>query len=366
MSSEGFFIDSDIRLAQTPPGWVYGDPVFYKSVVDNIFRKSWQYVADSSIVRVPGQTHPFTLLEGSLNEPLLLTRDQEDKIHCLSNVCTHRGAIVCSGAGIEKSLVCRYHGRRFDLDGRFRFMPGFEKIKDFPSITDDLQRIDVDSWGGGQRGRYLFTSPDPLYRLQRLTAPMDQRVGWMPFDEFTFDPNRSRDYLIQANWALYVDNYLEGFHIPFVHASLGESLDLGQYSTELYEFSVLQLGVAKEGEESFSLPVSAVDYGRNIAAYYFWLFPNTMFNFYPWGLSINIVKPLSVDRTRISFLSYVWDDRKLNGGAGSILDRVEREDEVVVEAVQQGLRSTLYKRGRYSPSHERGVHHFHSLFAASV
>jgi choline monooxygenase len=100
-----------------------------------------------------------------------------------------------------------------------------------------------------------------------------------------------------------------------------------------------------------------------VAAYYWWLFPNTMFNIYPWGLSINVVRPLAVDRTRVSFIAYVWDDSKLDQGAGSSLDRVEREDEAVVEAVQKGIRSRLYNRGRYSPKRETGTHHFHRLLA---
>jgi len=83
-------------------------------------------------------------------------------------------------------------------------------------------------------------------------------------------------------------------------------------------------------------------------------------------LSVNVVKPLAADRTRVSFLSYVWDESKLDRGAGAALDRVEREDEAVVESVQRGVRSRLYDRGRYSPAREQGVHHFHRLLAAAL
>jgi choline monooxygenase len=89
-------------------------------------------------------------------------------------------------------------------------------------------------------------------------------------------------------------------------------------------------------------------------------------NFYPWGLSINVVRPLAVDSTRISFLTYVWKPELLERGAGSGLDQVEREDEAVVEAVQRGVRSRSYDRGRYSPAREQGVHHFHRLLAEAL
>ena len=100
-------------------------------------------------------------------------------------------------------------------------------------------------------------------------------------------------------------------------------------------------------------PKKSKDYGRKIAAYYFWLFPNLMLNFYPWGLSINIITPISVDRTKIQFKSYVWDESKLDSGAGADLDKVELEDEEVVQQVQKGVASRFYRYGRFSPDMEK-------------
>jgi hypothetical protein len=74
----------------------------------------------------------------------------------------------------------------------------------------------------------------------------------------------------------------------------------------------------------------------NIAAFYYWLFPNLMLNFYPWGLSLNVVYPLGPERTRVSFLSYVWDEARRQSGVGADLHRLEMEDEEVVESVQRG------------------------------
>lgn len=365
-----FTIDPDITRAQTLPGAFYTDPAYYHLARERIFRHSWQFIGHAADIKVPGQCHPVTLLPGCLDEPILLTRDRDDKVHCLSNVCTHRGTILCEHGGVEKNLVCRYHGRRFDLDGSFRYMPEFEKTANFPTEADNLPRVPFASWSG-----LHFASLSPSIPLAQAIAPMAERLAWLPLHEFRFDAVRSRDYLVNANWALYLDNYLEGFHIPFVHASLAEAIDYGQYSTELFPFCNLQLGIAKPGEPCFALPPSSPDHARyggggagvgkgsGVAAYYWWLFPNTMFNFYPWGLSINLVQPLAHDRTRVRFLTYLWDESKLDQGAGAGLDRVEREDEAVVEAVQRGTRSTLYTRGRYSPTREQGVHHFHRLLS---
>ena len=97
----------------------------------------------------------------------------------------------------------------------------------------------------------------------------------MPIENFRFDPKSSKDYFVKANWALYCDNYLEGFHIPFVHGGLNQALDYDKYSTEIQPYSVLQLGYADKRSLSFNLPKSSKDHGRKIAAYYFWLFPST-------------------------------------------------------------------------------------------
>ena len=354
-------VDPDIHRAHTLPGRAYTDPAVFESCRERVFRPSWQLVTDTDRMRAPGQTHPFTLLEGMLDEPLLLTRDRDDRLHALSNVCTHRGHLVADHEGIEHSLRCRYHGRRFGLDGCFMSMPEFEGALDFPSPADSLPRVPMETFQ-----KLVFVSLDPAISFAELTAPVRARCADMPWDRAVYDAARSREYMVRANWALYVENYLEGFHIPYVHAGLAEAIDYGEYRTELFEWSNLQLGVARGGEDAFTLPSGSPDAGKRIAAYYFWLFPNTMLNVYPWGVSVNVVRPLGVDRTRVSFLSYVWAPERLDRGAGAGLDRVEREDEVIVEAVQQGLRSRLYRSGRFSPAREQGVHHFQRLLAGAL
>lgn len=351
-------VHPQIEEASTLPGTFYGDPNAYAATLERVFARSWQLVGDAHSVRVPGQVHPFTLLEGALDEPLLLTRDHDDKLHCISNVCTHRANLIVEEGGVHKQLRCRYHGRRFGLDGCFQFMPECDKAKGFPSESDSLPKVALEQWGP-----LLFANLDPAFEFERWIAPVKERVGWLPIHEFRLEPTRCKEYIVQAHWALYCDNYLEGFHIPYIHAGLTAALDYSSYKTEVFDLCNLQLGVGKDDDVVFDLPKSSPDHGKSIAAYYFWMFPNLMLNFYPWGLNVNVIKPLGPNRTRVSFVCYVWDESKLDQGAGSSLDRVEREDEAVVELVQRGVRSRLYKRGRFSPTQELGTHHFHRLLA---
>lgn len=356
--AEKFYIDDDIRKAKTLPASFYRDPEVFAQIKDKIFYRSWQWIGHEGLLSPQDTVYPFTLLEGYLTEPMLLSRDATGTLHCLSNVCTHRGNIVADKAGKMRQLNCRYHGRRFGLDGSFEFMPEFQGVSDFPSDCDDLHRFPLESWGP-----WLFAGLHPGFDLKEVIAEMNRRVAFLSLNDFNYRADLSKEYRVKAHWALYCDNYLEGFHIPFVHKGLNEVLDYGKYETLLFDHMSLQIGYADEEEPVFDFPEEHPDHGKKIAAYYFWIFPNTMFNFYPWGVSVNVVEPIGLEETRIRFLSYVLDEKKLERGAGAGLDRVELEDEEVVEGVQIGVRSHFYKAGRFSPAREKGVHHFHRLLA---
>ena len=357
--SRRFEIDEDIRKASTLPSEVYVDPELYGLQIERVFARSWQLLASEDLSGGKSFAAPFTLLEGCLDEPIVLTRDAKGARHCLSNVCTHRGNIVVTEASAVSSLRCRYHGRRFALDGSFAHMPEFEGAIGFPSPSDDLPRVPSESLGP-----LVFAAIEPTMSFADWLGPWAERLAFVPWS--TLRARETRDYEVDAHWALYCDNYLEGFHIPFVHAGLAEAIDYGSYSTELSKWSSLQVGLAKAGEPTLDLPPSHPDAGRGVAAYYAFLFPGTMLNVYPWGVSVNAIRPLGPRRTRVHYVTLVHDESRLGTGAGGDLHRVEMEDEAVVQAVQRGVRSRLYHRGRFSPTREIGVHHFHRLLAEAL
>src|SRR5258706_12677758 len=121
-----------------------------------VFARSGLRVGDSARVKASGRLLPFPLLDGCLNEPLVLASDDEGTVRCLSNVCTHRGAIVVEGEGHARSLRCRYHGRRYGLDGKFVSMPEFDTTIGFPSEQDNLPEFRLE-----RSGPLLFTGRAP-------------------------------------------------------------------------------------------------------------------------------------------------------------------------------------------------------------
>ena len=352
-------MNPDISSAETLGAHFYKDAAYFEESKDKVFARSWLFACDNESLTTNGSVYPISLLPGFLDEPLLFTRDNNGELHCLSNVCTHRANLVVETPDKRQSLRCRYHGRKFSLDGSFLSMPEFDQAKDFPRPCDDLAKAKY-----SELGPLLFAAIDPLDSFEELIAPVLDRISFLPLSDARFDENRSRDYLVQAHWALYCENYLEGFHIPYVHPALNKVVDYSSYTTELFPGGNLQLGRGKGGEQCFEVPKSHPDHGNNVAAYYYFLFPNTMLNVYPWGISLNAVCPISPGRTKVLFRSYVWDESLLDHGAGAALDEVEREDEEIVECVQRGIRSRLYRGGRFSPTREQGVHQFQQLLSA--
>ncbi|PKL74542.1 MAG: choline monooxygenase, partial [Candidatus Melainabacteria bacterium HGW-Melainabacteria-1] len=222
-------IHPEISLAQTLPGAAYVDIDFFMLQRERIFARSWQYLPV-----VPDNKHnvyPITLLPGLLDVPLLMTQAAEGDWQLLSNVCTHRGAVLVDAATQCRTVRCPYHGRSFGLDGRMLAMPAFEATRDFPAATDHLPRLSL-AWSGLLPFVNLDVSLDAKASFAPLGQILDELFAWVPWQDFRFAPELSRDYALAANWMLYVDNYLEGLHIPYVHPALNRALDFKAYVTK--------------------------------------------------------------------------------------------------------------------------------------
>ena len=213
-------IDPDITKAETLPSFFYKDPAVFELLKKKIFLKSWQWIGDDNLVKETNSVYPLLILEDYLNEPIVLSKAKDGSINCMTNVCTHRGNILVIEPGKAKKITCMYHGRRFDDMGKFEYMPEFSKAKNFPRPCDDLHTFPLVKWG-----KLLFAGLNPTFDFQKVINKINERVGFLPIDEFLPDSSLSKDFTINAHWALYCDNYLEGFHIPFVHKDLNEVLN---------------------------------------------------------------------------------------------------------------------------------------------
>jgi choline monooxygenase len=175
-----------------------------------------------------------------------------------------------------------------------------------------------------------------------------------------------RTYTLNCNWKVFVDNYLDGgYHVPHLHKGLDSVLDYSHYTIENGAHFCLQSSpmVSRSDDQ-----VGAVRGGQR--ALYYWLYPNFMINWYEGVLDTNIVRPLAVDRTEVTFDFYFADvsaqSRERNRASIDVGERIQDEDVGICESVQRGLKSRAYHAGRLSVRREGGEHLFHRLLCADL
>ena len=144
--SAPYRVDPDITAAATLDASFYRDEAAWALARERVFARTWQWIGDLDDVTEPATLSPREMLPGLLDEPLLLARDADGTLRCLSNVCTHRGNMLVNAPCRAEQIRCGYHSRRFDLAGRMTFMPEFEQARHFPSPADDLPHVPFGRW----------------------------------------------------------------------------------------------------------------------------------------------------------------------------------------------------------------------------
>jgi choline monooxygenase len=352
--SRPFPFDLNIEHASTIPARLYTDPLFLELEQERVFGRTWQLVGHAASIRENGQY--FTAEVGG--ESIVVLRDG-DRLRGFHNVCLHRAGPVASGCGKRQTLQCKYHGWTYRLDGSLLRTPGMEEARHFTADEMRLVPVQVAAWG-----------PLVFVNLDLKAPPLAHFLEDLP-SRVSFDPSVSytcidrREYEVACNWKVYVDNYLEGYHIPLVHPTLHKELDDKRYQVEPRRYYSIQhaplRGAAEADADRLYRPDAATD-----AAQYYWLFPNIMLNVYFGQLQTNVVLPRGVDRTTVVFEWFALDtsvDPQSDEWARRVAfsDKVQDEDREICEVVQRNLRSRVYDRGRYAPRQEQGVHHFHAL-----
>jgi len=329
------------------PAPYYTDPRLPALDAAAVFARSWQLVGHAAQLSGVGD-HVVVDVAGL---PLLVVRSDATTIRTFHNVCRHRAGplATCDGRGAS-ALRCHYHGWTYGLDGVLRGAPEMGRTPDFNPADIRLPEVGVQVWQG-----LVFVAVGTAPPFAECVAGIDARLGpQRNLAKLAFHHRVSYD--VACNWKVYVDNYLEGYHVPQIHPGLNRLLDYRSYITETATWHSLQ----------YSPLESAPDlYGNGEALYYF-LYPNTMLNILPGRLQTNRVLPLGVDRCRVEFDFYYAPEAGAEAQARrardlAFSDEVQQEDVGMCEQVQRGLASGSYRAGRLNPLRENAVHHFHEL-----
>jgi choline monooxygenase len=347
--------EPNLARASTFPARWYTEPETLAVERRRLFARTWQPVGRLDQLRRPGD---FVACDVA-GEPLVVVRDPQGQLRAFYNVCRHRAGCVAEGGGNRRSLQCHYHGWTYGLDGRLLAAPEFEGALDFDRSQFGLVPVRVAAWGP-----FVFVNLDD-------TAPgLESFLGAIPDETRPLAPEtmtwcRRKDYTLACNWKVYVDNYLEGYHVPVAHPGLYRELDYANYHVDTARYYSSQHAPIRPVRETTGARRYADADGSKRALYY-WVFPNWMLNIYPDNLSINIVVPLAVDRTLTIFEWYFHEPerpgmREAIEKTVAFSDEIQLEDIKLCEEVQVRLGSRSYDRGRYSVKRENGVHHFHGL-----
>ncbi|MGB8508217.1 MAG: SRPBCC family protein [Pyrinomonadaceae bacterium] len=348
-------IDARLAYAGTPPAEWYTDARVLDDERRKIFGRTWQLAGRVEQVAEAGQYFTATVAD----EPVIVARGADERLRAFSNVCRHRAGPVADGCGRRKSFQCGYHGWTYALDGRLTGTPEFDGVECWDRESHALPQFAVETWGP-----LVFVNLDPKCAplgetLEDIPARVGERRDWPEMKLAA-----RKDWTLECNWKVYVDNYLEGYHIPTVHPGLNRELDYARYRTETKRFYSIQHAPLRRTASR----LAAVEHADDDGAQFYWVFPNLMLNVYADNYSTNLIVPLGAERTLTIFEWYFRDPdtdktREAVRRTVEFSDEIQLEDIRICEAVQRGLRSRTYTRGRYSVKRENGVHHFHGLLA---
>jgi choline monooxygenase len=343
------------RAATIPSSW-YTDARVLDLERRSVFR-GWQCVGRVDQAAAPGDYFTADLA----GEPLVIVRGGDGELRGFFNVCRHHAAAVCAQPeGRAQALRCPYHGWTYALTGELRGTPDFDGVQGFDRASHGLVPVTLATWEG-----LVFVRLGGGPSLEAFLGPLVEQARALDLPRLRFFERRV--YELDCNWKVFVDNYLDGgYHVPYMHKGLDSVLDYAHYTIENGATFCLQKS---------PMQPSASDAETGAArqgdwAYYYWVYPNFMLNWYRGALDTNLVLPLGVDRTRVVFDFYFEDvseaAREANARSVAVGDRIQQEDVAVCLSVQRGLRSSAYEAGRLSVRREAGEHLFHRLLAADL
>jgi choline monooxygenase len=314
-----------------------------------VFSRSWQLAAHSGDLHNSGD-HVVCEVAG---KPILIVRAANGTLNAFYNVCRHRaGPIATCNGKAAKSLQCAYHGWTYTLEGQLRAATEMQGASNFDVTQIRLPKVQVQEW----QGLVFVALDDATPAFGDVFKDIEQRIRPIALSAMRFAKRDS--YPIACNWKVYVDNFLEGYHLPFVHPGLSKVLDYRVYDTELHDWYSLQHSPLRNSGDI---------YGDGHAFYYF-IYPNIMLNITPGRLQTNRIIPVGIDRCIVEFDYYYTDDPEVQARVDNeqaFSDEIQAEDIGICEHVQKGLASGSYAAGRLNPKRESGVWHFQNLLRSA-
>ena len=344
-------------MHRTLPWRWYFDPDVLRREHDRIFLRSWQYVGHAGQAAEPGSY--FTASLGLA--PVVVTRARDGELRAFLNVCRHRGFVVAEGEGRRETLQCRYHAWTYELDGRLRAAPRSEREPRFDAEELALAQLRLETWGP-----FVFVNADPdAEPLADALGPVPAQLGEI-VDVDALEFRFRTEFTLEANWKVACENFLECYHCAVAHPGFTAAVDVSPdaYRLATDGLTSSQFGPLRTERESF---LSGGDVGRS---QFHFLWPSFGINVFPGqpNLSCGPMVPVGPERTA-RFLDYFFAPDVDAGWVEELIafdDQIGKEDTVLVEGVQRGLRAGVLTDGRVLAESEQLVAHFQHLCSQAL
>ncbi|HUV23663.1 MAG TPA: aromatic ring-hydroxylating dioxygenase subunit alpha [Gammaproteobacteria bacterium] len=355
--------DAAGAVAHGLPGVAYTSDSFMQLEREQLFANHWVFVGYAHKLPKAGDAKPIQV--GGL--PLFLLRDQQGRIVAFHNVCRHRNLKLIDATGnCGKLIRCPYHSWSYDLCGVLRNAPYFGGHKavrppEFRYEENGLVPVSCEVW---HDWIFVNLSPQPMV-FDDFLAPIRRQLGRNEVTDYV--PVATIDLgEVPCNWKLLMENFIEPYHVQFVHKSTTAQPLEDHYTVidehclgSAVELSAEQVASAREGT-------------LGVTSHYLTLFPNFVMGTYqPDQMGVHLNEPIAAALTRQQRVIYAHKDARYSDAKIQQLSELWRsvhlEDHAMCIRLQQGRYSPLATQGGLlSPHWENSVRKFQERVADAI
>jgi choline monooxygenase len=335
--------------AETLPPFCYRSEAFFRREVERIFMNAWNFIGRADRIPQPGDY--FTL--DFVGVPVVVVRDSDGEVRAFANSCRHRGAIVAVGEGNCRAFRCPYHSWAYGLDGQLLSAPEIDKSRNFDFAEYGLVPVRLEMWAG-----FMFLNFD------RAAAPLSDWLGDLPerLASYRFEDMvcvRRKEYLLDCNWKVYVENAMEAYHVPTVHRSTLQRQKGPHAQKQPTQGEWIALWKEHEGSRALLVgdtgfpDIESLEGQAAQGSWYPLIYPSTMFGATRdcmWWLELH---PVSASRTKLIVGSSFPKKTVQRNDFSEIVQRYYKrwdtsipEDNDISNLQQKGLGSPLARPGR--------------------
>ncbi len=346
------------------PGSAYTSDAFWARETSTLFPRGWTFVGFAHELDRPGDVRPVAVG----GRPVLLVRGEDGALKAFHNVCRHRCLKLVDKPGNRGRLLkCPYHAWAYDLNGRLRSTPYFggsehHEQEGFDRSEHGLVPIRTGVWHD-----WIFVNlSGDAEAFDDFVAPLARHLDGVDFSKLQVVGVIDLG-VIETNWKFLMENFIEPYHVQFVHATTTDQPLTDHYTVVDGRCLGSAIDVAddhhKKDESANTLAVSSR---------YLTLFPNFVFGrYFPDQLGVHENTPIGPGQTRQRRAIYTTNDQPLgNDDADALMALwrdVHREDHEICERLQEGRKSDIADGGGVlSPHWENSVRRFQEFVVEAV